>query len=94
MREMEKGYTLTGPQMKLRGKVLQLKILETVAWMLIPIGGTVYAYGIINSSSFEVFLVASILIVFGYFVAKYFKRQRLLREKEIENKPSPHIVRR
>ncbi|MGD8566398.1 MAG: hypothetical protein PVF96_08630 [Candidatus Bathyarchaeota archaeon] len=94
MREMEKGFTLTAPEMKMRGKVLQLKILETIAWTLIPIGSTVYVHGIINSRTFEVFLIASILIVLGYFAARYFRKQRHLQEKEMERKSSLHIVKR
>ena len=94
LREMEKEYTLTSPQRKMQGKVLQLKIYETVAWLLMPIGGIVYVYGIVNSGSFEVFLIASLLIVVGYFVAKYFRQQRLSQEEELEKKSRVHIVER
>lgn len=84
--DMEKEYVPLSLEERLQQRIMQLKFFEVVAWILMPIGFIIYIYGIANSSQFAVFLIASCLIVVGYFAASYYKKQRLRYKKELEEK--------
>jgi len=84
--EAEEEYAQPSVGECLRWKIIQLKLFEIIAWMFIPIGFILYVYGIVNSSHFIIFLIASCSMIVGYVVAMYCRKQRLTFQEELKEK--------
>lgn len=82
--DIEKEEVQISANDKMRQKVNQMRISEAVAWTLMPIGVIIYVYGIIGSSPFLVFLVASCLIVISYIAGTHYRKKRLEHQREPE----------
>lgn len=83
---LEKELVQTTLELELQQKITHFRLAEVIAWTLLPIGFTIYIYGIVNASPFTLFLIASCLIVIGYFVATQYRKQRLQFQKEQDEK--------
>jgi len=84
--EAEEEYVRPSAEERLRWKIIRLKLFEIIAWIFIPIGFILYVYGIVNSSHFVIFLIASCLMIVGYVVAIYYRKQRLTCQEELKEK--------
>ena len=84
--EAEEEYVQPSVGERLRWKIIRLKLFEIIAWIFIPIGFILYVYGIVNSSHFIIFLIASCLMIVGYVVAIYYRKQRLTFQEELKEK--------
>jgi len=82
----EEEYVQPSVEERLRRKIIRLKLFEIIAWIFIPIGFILYVYGIVYSSLFIIFLIASCLMIVGYVVAIYYRKQRLTCQEELKEK--------
>lgn len=89
--DIEEEYVPPSVEEKLRWKIIQLKFFEIIAWIFVPLGFVIYVYGIINSSPFVIFVIASCLMIVGYVVATYYRKQRLKYQEELEKKARERI---
>ena len=89
--DIEEEYVPPSVEEKLRWKIIQLKFFEIIAWIFVPLGFVIYVYGIINSSPFVIFVIASCLMIVGYVVATYYRKQRLTYQEELEKKARERI---
>lgn len=84
--DIEEVYVPPSAEEKIRSKTIQLKFFEIIAWIFVPLGFVIYVYGIVNSSPFMVFLIASCLMIVGYLVAGYYRKQRITYQEELKEK--------
>lgn len=89
--DIEEEYVPPSVEEKLRWKIIQLKFFEIIAWIFVPLGFVIYVYGIVNSSPFVIFVIASCLMIVGYVVATYYRKQRLTYQEELEKKARERI---
>jgi hypothetical protein len=81
---MEEEYVPTSPKEKRLQRMTRLKFSEVAAWTLMPVGLIIYAYGIMESSPFQVFLVASLLMVISFVAGRHYRNKRLECQRELE----------
>lgn len=84
--EAEEEYVTPSAEDRLRWKITQLKIFEIIAWIFMATGFIIYIYGIVNSSPFIIFFIASCLVIVGYLVATYYRKQRCKYQEELKEK--------
>jgi len=84
--EDEEEYVPPSVEDRLRWKIIQVKFFEIIAWIFMPIGFIIYVYGIVNSSSFIIFFIGSCLIIVGYVIATYCRKQRFEYQEELKEK--------
>ena len=81
--EAEEEYVPPSVEDHLRWKIIQLKLFEIIAWIFMPIGFILYVYGIVNSSPFIIYFIASCLIIVGYVIATHYRKQRIKYQEEL-----------
>lgn len=84
--ETEEKYVPLSVENRLKWKITQLRIFEIIAWLFIASGVIMYVCGIVNSSPFVIFFIGSCLVLVGYLVATYYRKQRRAYEKELEER--------
>jgi len=84
--ETEEKYVPSSVEDRLKWKMTQLKFFEIVAWIFMAAGVIIYVYGIVNSSPFIIFFIGSCLVLVGYLVATYYRKQRRANKKEPKEK--------
>jgi len=84
--EAEEEYVPPSVEDRLRRKIIQLRLFETITWIFMAIGFIIYVYGIVNSSPLIIFFIGSGLIIVGYVVATYYRKQRLEYQEELKEK--------
>jgi len=84
--ETEEKYVPLSVEDRLKWKITQLRILEIGAWIFMAFGVIMYVCGIVNSSPFVIFFIGSCLVLVGYLVATYCRKQRRVYKKELKEK--------